>query len=175
MWHIFDRFYLFLKLIYLPIVLPLRIIIFNNNVSFDRIFCLSIYVICFNEISCFYITIQHRRERVLSLTTSLVTPLNFVIVGAESPCIKSFVDDNNDISIDWPIPLFGPLHKLLFDVILCGAPINEPFSDAVALLRDCARCFFKLANVVPACDWSILWVSVIFHTIFCFFFLHFIH
>lgn len=111
-------------------------------------------------------TIQHRLDRVLSLTTSLVTPLNLVIVGAGSPCIKSLVDDDkNDISIDGPM-LFRAklelvLHMLFAAVVMLGVatPISEPFSET-ALLRDCARCFFKLANVVPACDWSILWVSV---------------
>lgn len=103
---------------------------------------------------------QQRLDRVLSLTTSLVTPLNFVMVGVDSACIRSFVDDDrNDISMGDGPRLFRAndepvLHILLFVVatvaILAGA-INEPFSDA-ALLRDCARCFFKLANVVPACD-----------------------
>lgn len=112
---------------------------------------------------------QHRRERVLSLTTSLVTPLNFVIVAFGSVCIKSLVDESKDISIDWPAPVLippTPLHKLFVDVILCGAPISDPFSDIVALFRDCARCFFKLARVVPACDWSTLWVSNSYHIFF---------
>lgn len=114
-----------------------------------------------------YMTMQHRLDRVLSLTTSLVTPLNFVMVGADSPCIKSFVDDDkNDISIDGPRLLRGrldPVLHILFvrSVVMLGVAINEPFSET-ALLRDWARCFFKLANVVPACDWSILWVSVIY-------------
>lgn len=122
--------------------------------------------ICFN-FYIIYITIQHRLDRVLSLTTSLVTPLNFVIVGVDSACIRSFVDaDKNDISMadDGPRLLRANdepvLHMLAFvvAVAILGVAINEPFSDA-ALLRDCARCFFKLANVVPAFDWSTLWVS----------------
>lgn len=107
---------------------------------------------------------QHRLDRVLSLTTSLVTPLNLVIVGVDSGCIKSLVDDDkNDISVDGPMLLRANvepvLHMLFVAVVIDGGAISEPFSDT-ALLRDCARCFFKLANVVPACDWSILWVSV---------------
>lgn len=103
---------------------------------------------------------QHRLDRVLSLTTSLVTPLNFVMVGVDSAaCIRSFVDDDkNDISMaDGPRLLRANdepvLHILAFvvAVAMLGVAINEPFSDA-ALLRDCARCFFKFANVVPACD-----------------------
>lgn len=87
------------------------------------------------------------------------------MVGAVDS-LKSFVDDNRDSSIDWtpllvpapppPPPLPVPMMLLL---ILCGAPpINDPFSE-VPLFRDWARCFFKLASVVPACDWSKLWVS----------------
>lgn len=112
---------------------------------------------------------QHRLDRVLSLTTSLVTPLNLVMVGVDSACIRSFVDDDkNDISMaDGPRLLRANdepvLHMLVFvvevvvvvaadvAVAILGVAINEPFSDA-ALLRDWARCFFKLANVVPACD-----------------------
>lgn len=98
-------------------------------------------------------TIQHRLDRVLSLTTSLVTPLNLVMVGVDSACIRSLVDaDKNDISIDGPMLLRAKLEPVLFvAVVIDGVAINEPFSDT-ALLRDCARCFFKLANVVPACD-----------------------
>lgn len=103
-----------------------------------------------------YITMQHRLERVLSLTTSLVTPLNLVMVGADSLCIRSLVDeDKNDISIDGAMLLRARLelvlHTLLLAVVMLGVAISEPFSDT-ALLRDWARCFFKLANVVPACD-----------------------
>lgn len=107
--------------------------------------------------------VQHRLVLVLSLTTSLVTPLNFVIVGALF--IESALDDSSDSSAASPIKLFwvaapttavAPVLHILF--ILCGAPINDPFSELV-LLRDWARCFFKLANVVPVCDWSMLWVS----------------
>lgn len=111
---------------------------------------------------------QHRLDRVLSLTTSLVTPLNLVMVGVDSACIRSFVDDDkNDISMaDGPRLLRANdepvLHMLVLFVVVAvvdavvavailGVAINEPFSDA-ALLRDWARCFFKLANVVPACD-----------------------
>lgn len=103
---------------------------------------------------------QHRLDRVLSLTTSLVTPLNFVMVGVDSACIRSFVDeDKNDISMaDGPRllrvndePVLHILLVFVVAVVILGVAINEPFSDA-ALLRDCARCFFKLANVVPACD-----------------------
>lgn len=101
---------------------------------------------------------QHRLDRVLSLTTSLVTPLNLVMVGVDSACIRSFVDDDkNDISMaDGPRLLRANdeppvLHILGVAVAILGVAINEPFSDT-ALLRDCARCFFKLANVVPACD-----------------------
>lgn len=109
--------------------------------------------------SNFYITMQHRLDRVLSLTTSLVTPLNLVIDWFGPVVRISFVvTDNNDISIgDEPLFLgkFGiALHWLFVDVILGGAPINEPFSS-VPLFRDWARCFFKLANVVPACDWLV--------------------
>lgn len=104
----------------------------------------------------FYMTTQHRLDRVLSLTTSLVTPLNLVMVGVGPTCIRSFVDvDKNDISVDGPKLLRAisepVLHKLFVAVVILGVAINEPFSDT-ALLRDCARCFFKLANVVPACD-----------------------
>lgn len=110
----------------------------------------------------FYITTQHRLERVLSLTTSLVTPLNLVMVGA-ADSLNSFADDNKDISMDWTpllVPAAPPLPvPMMLLLILCGAPlINEPFSD-VPLFRDWARCFFKLAKVVPACDWSKFWVS----------------
>lgn len=78
------------------------------------------------------------------------------MVGAVSSCIKSFVDDDkNDISIDGPkllrAKLLPVLHMLFVAVVMLGVAINEPFSET-ALLRDCARCFFKLANVVPACD-----------------------
>lgn len=101
-------------------------------------------------------TMQHRRDLVLSLTTSLVTPLNLVIVGVDSACMRSLVDDDkNDISIDGPILLRAKLepvlHILFVAVVMLGVAMSEPFSDT-ALLRDCARCFFKLANVVPACD-----------------------
>lgn len=132
----------------------------------------------------FYITTQHRLVRVLSLTTSLVTPLNLVIAGFGST--KSLVDDNNDNSIEFgavelfPIPTFPLLlHKLFVDVILCGAPMSEPFSDA-ALLRDWARCFFKFDNVVPALDatlwvsFHLIWISIVFYvpTKFCLFLIY---
>lgn len=124
---------------------------------FWNVGCL-VFVLLFLVHLLIYMTIQHRLDRVLSLTTSLVTPLNFVIVGAGSLCIKSFVDvDKNDISMDGPklfrAKLALVLHMLFAAVVMLGVapPISEPFSDTV-LLRDCARCFFKLANVVPACD-----------------------
>lgn len=106
-----------------------------------------------------HMTMQHRLDRVLSLTTSLVTPLNLVMAGVGSACIRSFVDaDKKDISMadgprllranDEPVLL---MLAFVVAVVILGVVINEPFSDT-ALLRDCARCFFKLANVVPACD-----------------------
>lgn len=91
-----------------------------------------------------HMTAQQRLDRVLSLTTSLVTPLNLVIDGV----CKSF--DVRDNSI-------GCTGK--FEFIPWADVTSDPFSDAL-LVRDCARCFFKLANVVPFSEWSRLCVSI---------------
>lgn len=131
--------------------------------------CLSFFssfVFCFlsflswsieSQYCCFYITMQQRRERVLSLTTSLVTPLNLVMVGVSwSATSLLVIDRSNDCGLE-------PT-RLLHEFILCVVVISEPFSDGPAplfplppllaplLLRDWARCFFKLANVVPESD-----------------------
>lgn len=96
-------------------------------------------------------TTQHRRD-VLSLTTSLVTPLNFVIfcgcaldLLAVELVLFDLADSTESSSGGWP--LLMRLCMTTFPVPLT----SDPLSEAV-LVRDWARCFFKFASVVPECD-----------------------
>lgn len=99
-------------------------------------------------------TTQHRRDDdVLSLTTSLVTPLNFVILCGcalgllvvELVLLFDLAERTESSSGGWPLVMR-----------LCMTPFpapltNDPLSEAV-LVRDWARCFFRFASVVPECD-----------------------
>lgn len=91
---------------------------------------------------------QHRRD-VLSLTTSLVTPLNFVIFGGCAlgllvVVLFDLADRTESSSGGWPL-----LMRLCMTTL--PAPLtNDPLSEAVLDLV-WARCFFRFANVVPEC------------------------
>lgn len=91
---------------------------------------------------------QHRRD-VLSLTTSLVTPLNLMTGGGDSSVAKPPLAD------DVATPLI-PVAEL---PLLVGALVTSGPLLSDVLVLDWARCFLRLARVVPASDWSRLLVS----------------
>lgn len=105
-----------------------------------------------------HMTIQQRRDRVVSLTTSPVMPLNLV-TSANSISLL-VIDNSNDCGLEST--------RLLHEFIVCIAIDTEPFSNDNGLLaapptlqlRDWARCFFKLASVVPGKDRYKLWLKI---------------
>lgn len=105
-----------------------------------------------------YIITQHFLERVLSLTTSPVIPLNFAGV------LWRLGDDTRDNSTAGDCPTVLPAPVRLWVVRI------DPFSG-LPLLLDWARCFFRSANV-PAMEWSTVWASLDSRSVYFSWFIH---